>query len=122
MQYVRRPVREQVRESIPAVVIGVILILVGSGVLFWNEVSINYNFAKYFCFVLSIDAEIVDTCKDIFLSSGSSIKTIVQYPLYRSILQLSHGHTRNILTYLLLDFFYFSFSFYLFCVFMILPV
>ncbi|XP_037787615.1 transmembrane protein 43 homolog [Penaeus monodon] len=37
MQYVRRPVREQVRESIPAVVIGVILILVGSGVLFWNE-------------------------------------------------------------------------------------
>ncbi|XP_071522764.1 transmembrane protein 43 homolog isoform X2 [Panulirus ornatus] len=37
MQYVRRPVREQMRESIPAVVVGVALLLAGSGLLFWNE-------------------------------------------------------------------------------------
>ncbi|XP_064101139.1 transmembrane protein 43 homolog [Macrobrachium nipponense] len=37
MQYVRRPVGDQVRESLPAVIIGVVLILVGSGLLFWNE-------------------------------------------------------------------------------------
>ncbi|KAK7086662.1 Transmembrane protein 43 [Halocaridina rubra] len=37
MQYIRRPVGDQVRESLPAVVIGVVLILVGSGILFWNE-------------------------------------------------------------------------------------
>ncbi|XP_050731838.1 transmembrane protein 43 homolog isoform X2 [Eriocheir sinensis] len=33
----RRAVREQVKESIPAVVVGVLLLLVGSALLFWNE-------------------------------------------------------------------------------------
>lgn len=69
MQYVRRPVREQVRESIPAVVIGVVLILVGSGVLFWNEVMDKNIIARCFCFVISIDAEAVTICTDIFFSS-----------------------------------------------------
>ncbi|XP_045592955.1 transmembrane protein 43 homolog [Procambarus clarkii] len=35
--FVRRPVREQMLESIPAVVVGITLLLVGSGLLFWNE-------------------------------------------------------------------------------------
>nr|XP_053630585.1 transmembrane protein 43 homolog [Cherax quadricarinatus] len=35
--YTRRPVHEQMRESIPAVVVGVGLLLMGSGLLFWNE-------------------------------------------------------------------------------------
>lgn len=36
-QYVRRPIQQQLRDSIPAVIIGILLILCGSALLFWNE-------------------------------------------------------------------------------------